>query len=62
MFRLSYNTNGLMNLPLERAIEEVAKAGYEGREESIITRFRGKVTLIFLLCYNYSEKRTMSTI
>lgn len=32
MFRLSYNTNGLLNLSLERAIEEVAKAGYDGIE------------------------------
>jgi len=35
MFRLSYNTNGLMNLSLERAIEEVSKAGYEGVEISL---------------------------
>jgi len=32
MFRLSYTSNGLENLSLERAIEEVAKAGYEGIE------------------------------
>jgi len=32
MFRLSYNTNGLRSLSLERAVEEVSKAGYEGVE------------------------------
>ena len=32
MFPLSYNTNGLRSLSLERAIEEVSKAGYEGVE------------------------------
>ena len=35
MFRLSFNTNGLLNLSLERAIEEVSKAGYEGIEISL---------------------------
>lgn len=35
MFRLSYNTDGLMNLSLEKAIEEVSKAGYEGIEISL---------------------------
>ena len=35
MFPLSYNTNGLVNLSLERAIEEVSKAGYEGIEISL---------------------------
>jgi len=35
MFRLSYNTNALLNLPLEKAIEEVAKAGYDGIEISL---------------------------
>ena len=35
VFRLSYNTNGLLNLPLETAIEEVSKAGYEGIEISL---------------------------
>jgi len=32
MFRLSYNTHGLRNLPLDKAIEETSKAGYEGIE------------------------------
>ena len=35
MFPLSFNTNGLLNLSLERAIEEVSKAGYEGVEISL---------------------------
>lgn len=35
MFRLSYNTNGLLNLPLDKAVEEVSKAGYEGIEISL---------------------------
>jgi hydroxypyruvate isomerase len=34
MFPLSYNTNGLRNLPLLRAVQEVAQAGYEGIELS----------------------------
>ena len=32
MFRLSYHSHGLRTLSLERAIEETAKAGYEGIE------------------------------
>ncbi len=35
MFRLSFNTNGLLDMSLERAIEEVAKAGYDGIEISL---------------------------
>ena len=35
MFRLSFNTNGLLDLSLERAIEEVSKAGYDGIEISL---------------------------
>ena len=35
MFPLSYNTNGLLDISLERAIEEVSKAGYEGIEISL---------------------------
>ena len=35
MFPLSFNTNGLLNMSLERAIEEVSKAGYEGIEISL---------------------------
>lgn len=34
MFLLSYNTNGLRNLSLSRAIEEISKAGYDGIELS----------------------------
>jgi len=34
MFPLSYNTNGLRNMPLFKAIDEVSKAGYEGIELS----------------------------
>ena len=30
MFPLSFNTNCLRNLPLDKAIEETSKAGYEG--------------------------------
>jgi hydroxypyruvate isomerase len=37
MFSLSYNTNGLRNLPLLRAAQEVAQAGYEGIELSFHT-------------------------
>lgn len=32
---LSYNTNGLRNMPIELAIKEVAKAGYDGIELSL---------------------------
>ena len=32
MFRLSYNTHGLRNLSLDRAVREVSEAGYEGVE------------------------------
>ncbi len=32
MFPLSFNTQCLRNLPLDRAIEETAKAGYEGTD------------------------------
>ena len=35
VFRLAFNTNGLLTLPLDRAIEEVSKAGYEGVEISL---------------------------
>lgn len=35
MIPLSYNTNGLKNLSLRKAIEEVVKAGYEGVEISL---------------------------
>ena len=35
MFKLSYNTNGLRNMPLTQAIAEVSKAGYEGIELSL---------------------------
>jgi len=35
MIPLSYNTNGLRNIPLYKAIEEVSKAGYEGIELSL---------------------------
>ncbi|MFD0441571.1 hypothetical protein ACFQ10_01210 [Streptomyces indonesiensis] len=38
MFRLSYNANGLRNLTIERAIEEVAEAGYDGIELSLHPR------------------------
>ncbi|TMU99998.1 sugar phosphate isomerase/epimerase family protein [Streptomyces sp. DASNCL29] len=38
MFRLSYNANGLRNLTIERAIEEVADAGYDGIELSLHPR------------------------
>lgn len=34
MFPLSYNTNGLRNMSLFQAIDEVSKAGYEGIELS----------------------------
>jgi sugar phosphate isomerase/epimerase len=33
--RLSYNANGLRNLSVERAVEEVADAGYDGIELSL---------------------------
>jgi hydroxypyruvate isomerase len=35
MFPLSYNTNGLVKLPLERAVVEVSTAGYQGVEISL---------------------------
>ena len=35
MIPLSYNTNGLRNIPLYKAIQEVSKAGYEGIELSL---------------------------
>ena len=35
MIPLAYNTNGLRNIPLSRAIEEVSNAGYEGIELSL---------------------------
>ncbi|MFI6443640.1 sugar phosphate isomerase/epimerase family protein [Kitasatospora sp. NPDC050543] len=35
MFPLSYNANGLRNIPLERAIAEVADAGYQAIELSL---------------------------
>ncbi|MFE6554044.1 sugar phosphate isomerase/epimerase family protein [Streptomyces sp. NPDC057746] len=35
MHRLSYNANGLRNLSVERAVEEVAEAGYDGIELSL---------------------------
>jgi hydroxypyruvate isomerase len=35
VIRLAYNANGLRKLPLERAIQEVADAGYQGIELSL---------------------------
>lgn len=35
MFRLSYNANGLRTVPVEKAVDEVADAGYQGIELSL---------------------------